>query len=104
MRDRTPRAQETAAPPATSLSPAEGKLSQLHALADKIQAMRSDLDTYLEERARILAGPGVPMVSIKQMLEGRARGCLCLGATLALSDQIAALELEEKQRGAIPEG
>jgi hypothetical protein len=85
--------------PAT-LSPVE----ELKALADRIQDLRADLDTYLEERARILAGPGVPMVNIKQMLEGRARGCLCLGATLALSDQIAALELEEKQRGAIPEG
>jgi hypothetical protein len=102
MRDRTPKA-----PPAADSARGAPEVTdevRLRALADKIQAMRSDLDEYLEERARILAGPGVPQVAIKAMLEGRARGCLCLGATLALSDQIAALELEEKQRGAIPAG
>jgi hypothetical protein len=91
MRDRTPKA-----PPAT-LSPMDDKLSQLRALAEKIQDLRAELDTYLEQRASILAGPGVPMVNIKQMLEGRARGCLCLGATLALGDQITAMELEQRQ-------
>jgi hypothetical protein len=93
MRDRTPKTPSAA-----------DEVARLRALADKINALRVELDDYLEDRARILASPGVPVGNIKQMLEGRARGCLCLGATLALSDQIAALELEEKQRGAIPEG
>lgn len=105
MRDRTPRARETipAAPPAT-LSPAEDKLSQLKALAEKIEAHRSSLDGYLDAYARLITPPGVPTVSIRQMVDARGH-CLCHSAMFAIAERVAALELEEKQNnGAVSEG
>jgi len=104
MRDRTPKARETipAAPPAT-LSPAEDKIAQLRAVADKIENHRAELDHYLDSYARLITPAGVPMVSIRQMIDARGH-CLCHSAMLAIAERVEALLLEEKQKdGAIPE-
>jgi hypothetical protein len=103
MRDRTPKEREAipAAPPAT-LSPAEDKISQLRALAEKIERHRSELDDYLSEYARLITPAGVPQVNVRMMIDARGH-CICQSALFAISAQVEALELEEKQRGAIPE-
>jgi hypothetical protein len=84
------------------LSPAEDKISRLTALAEKIERHRSDLDDYLNEYARLLTPAGVPMVNIRQMIDARGH-CICQSSLFAIGAQVQALELEEKQRGAIPE-
>ena len=105
MRDRTPKAQETrsvigqeptipAAPPAT-LSPAEDKISRLNALASKIEQHRSELDDYLNEYAKLITPPGVPMVNIRQMIDARGH-CICQSSLFAIGAQVEALELERK--------
>jgi hypothetical protein len=112
MRDRTPRARETgvigqeptipAAPFPLTLSPAEDKISQLKTLAERIERHRSELDDYLNEYAKLITPPGVPMVNIRQMIDARGH-CICQNSLFAISARVEALELEEKQRGAIPE-
>jgi hypothetical protein len=97
MRDRTPKARET-----EPLSPAEDKISQLKALADKIESHRVELDDYLNEYAALVTPPGVPMVNIRAMIDARG-WCVCQSAMFAIAERVAALELEERQRGAIPE-
>jgi hypothetical protein len=92
MRDRTPKARETAAP-----SPAEDKLAQLRALADKIEQHRSSLDNYLDAYARLIAPEGVPVVNIRQMIDARGM-CICQSSLFAIAERVAALELEEKQQ------
>ena len=84
------------------MSPAEDKISRLTALAEKIERHRSDLDDYLNEYARLLTPAGVPMVNIRQMIDARGV-CICQSSLFAIGAQVQALELEEKQRGAIPE-
>ena len=106
MRDRTPKARETEptipAAPSATLSPAEDKISRLKALAEKIEDHRSSLDGYLDAYARLITPAGVPTVSIRQMIDARGH-CICQSAMFAIAERVAALELEDKQRGAIPE-
>ena len=99
MRDRTPK---TASPAPVVVAPSADKIAQLRALADKIENHRSDLDDYLNEYARLLTPAGVPMVNIRQMIDARGV-CICQSSLFAIGAQVQALELEEKQRGAIPE-
>jgi hypothetical protein len=87
------------APPAPAPT---DKLSQMRALADKIEQHRSELDDFLDEYARLITPPGVPQANIRQMIDGRGH-CICQSAMFAVAERVAALELEEKQRGAIPE-
>ena len=102
MRDRTPKARETEPTIPATPSPAEDKISRLKALAEKIQRHRSELDDYLDEYAKLTTPPGVPTVAIRQMIDARGL-CICQSSLFAISAQVEALELEEKQRGAIPE-
>jgi hypothetical protein len=79
------------------------EITRLRALAAKIDQHRGELDEFLDEYARLLTTPGVPTVNLRQMIDGRGR-CLCHSTALAVSDRLAALELEEKQRSALSEG
>jgi len=81
MRDRTPKARETAAPSAT-LSPAEDKIAQLKALADKIEDHRASLDGYLDAYARLVTPVGMPQVAIRQLIDAKGR-CICQSALFA---------------------
>jgi hypothetical protein len=103
MRDRTPKARETAAPSAT-LSPAEDKIAQLKALADKIEDHRASLDGYLDAYARLITPVGMPQVAIRQLIDAKGR-CICQSALFAIAERVAALQLEEKQNnGVVSEG
>jgi hypothetical protein len=92
-----PSPQPHTAPPAS-----ETALSRLHALASKIEQHRSELDDYLNEYAKLITPPGVPTVAIRQMIDARGH-CICQSSLFAIAERVAALELEEKQRGSIPE-
>jgi hypothetical protein len=93
-----------AAPPATVVAASADKISQLKALADKIEDHRASLDDYLEAYARLITPPAVPMVSIRQMIDARGH-CLCHSAMLAIAERVEALLLEERQNnGAVSEG
>jgi hypothetical protein len=73
------------------------QMDELKALAEKIGALRLELDDYINEHARVLAlgANGVPQVALRQMIDGNSR-CLCAVATKVLSDKAVALELERK--------
>jgi hypothetical protein len=73
------------------------EITRLRALADKIEALRSELDDHLNEYARLITKPGVPTVNLRQMLDARG-GCICHSSLFAIAERVAALELEEKQR------
>lgn len=79
------------------IEPAPDKIAQLNALAGKIERHRAELDAFLDEYAKVIGQgtPGVPVVNIRMTLDGRGR-CLCHSTDLAINDQIAALELEQK--------
>lgn len=84
MRDKTPKS----VPPA--------RISELRALADKIENDRAALDDFLDAYVRLITPAGVPTVAIRQMADARG-SCLCHSAMLAIAERVAALELERKQ-------
>jgi hypothetical protein len=89
MQNRTNQRQRQPQPP--------DELSRLRALANKVEVLRSELDDYLNEYARLITKPGVPTVNLRQMLDARG-GCICHSSLFAIAERVAALELEEKQR------
>jgi exonuclease VII small subunit len=95
MRDRTPKARETE-PTIPAPSPTDEKLAQLHALAEKIERHRSELDDYLNDYAKLISPPGVPTVNIRMMIDARGM-CICQSALFAISERVEALLLERKQ-------
>src|SRR5271167_4543920 len=89
MLARKQRAAETAAP---------DPLASFHALAARINAIRAELDEYLNEYARLVAlgNPGVPAVNIRMTLDAGSR-CFCAVATKVLAQQVADLELQRRE-------
>jgi hypothetical protein len=87
MQNRTKQRQPEPSPP--------DEIARLNALAAKIEAHRSEMDGCLDEYAKLITPPGVPIANIRMMLDGRGR-CICQSSLFAIAERVAALELEQK--------
>ncbi len=69
--------------------------AQIQAMADQINKLRAELDTYLDEYAHLTAPPGVPWQNVRMMMDGGSK-CLCGVATRVLARQAADLDLQQR--------
>jgi hypothetical protein len=75
--------------------PPDSPIARLRALADRVEALRSELDGHLDEYAKLITPPRVPTVNIRQMIDARGV-CICQSSLFAIAERVAALELEQK--------